>query len=174
MDKLYKIQSTCCNICCDNIEYEYKLQCCGVVICYKCIFEHVKIICEDIQFKAIKCPFCNVLIPFQTISKICRKYKKKNLSDMYRIGFKQLVNYKKTSDLLKINKILSEDKYYGFCIDCPKLVDIPKVCANADGDLVILRKEMFICNRHTNERLRSAEYEALPYKKCSFSWRRIR
>ena len=25
---------------------------------------------------------------------------------------------------------------------------------------------MFICNRHTKERLLSAEYEALPYKKC--------
>ena len=77
LNELYKIQSTCCNICCDNIEFEYKLQCCDVVICYKCIFEHVKIICEDIQFKAIKCPFCNVLLPFGIISKICRKYKKK-------------------------------------------------------------------------------------------------
>ena len=67
---------------------------------------------------------------------------------------------------IKNFEVLNKDKIYGKCIDCPILVGIKKECANADGNIIVLRKEMFICEPCTTKRFKSKPYEDLPYKKC--------
>ena len=166
IDRLTKIKNSCCALCCDNITYEYEFQCCDNVICSKCIFEHIKTTINDIQFKALKCPFCNIILPYNKIYQVCRKNKKTAYSKKYKEGFQQLIKYNKATDIKKLEDELNKDKIYGFCIDCDELVGIKKECVNADGDLVVLKKEMFICEEHTNERLKNKAYEDLPYKKC--------
>ena len=166
ISKLIKIKESCCELCCDTISYEYEFKCCKYIICSKCIFEHIKTTIEDLQFKAIKCPFCNIVMEYNRIYQICRKNKAIEYSDKYKLGFKQLIKYKKASDIQKLDSILNKNKIYGECIDCTLLVGIKKECANAEGDIVILRKEMFICDSCTPERFKSRTYEELPYKKC--------
>ena len=73
IEKLTKIKNSCCVLCCDNITYEYEFECCDKIICSKCIFEHIKTIINDIQFKAIKCPFCNDIMPYNKIYQISKE-----------------------------------------------------------------------------------------------------
>jgi hypothetical protein len=166
IEKLTKIKNSCCIICCDQITYEYEFQCCDNIICSKCIFDHIKTIIDDIQVKAIKCPFCNIIMQYNKVYQVCRKNKDSNYSKKYKDTFQQLIKYKNAKDIIKFDKILNKDKIYGKCIDCPILVGIKKECANADGNIIVLRKEMFICEPCTTKRFKSKPYEDLPYKKC--------
>ena len=89
-----------------NITYEYEFQCCDKIICSKCIFEHIKTTIDDIQFKAIKCPFCNIIMQYNKVYQICRKNKNTKYSNKYKEGFQQLIKYKSARDIQK----LDEDK----------------------------------------------------------------
>lgn len=166
IEKLTKIKNSCCDLCCDQITYEYEFQCCDKIICSKCIFEHIKTIIDDIQFKAIKCPFCNIIMQYNKVYQVCRKNKNTKYSNKYKEGFQQLIKYKSAKDIQKLDEELNKDKIHGYCIDCPILVGIKKECANADGNIIVLRKEMFICDICTTKRLKSQSYEDLPYKRC--------
>ena len=146
IEKLTKIKNSSCVLCCDNITYEYEFQCCDNVICSKCIFEHIKTTIDDIQFKAIKCPFCNIIMPYNKIYQVCRKNKNIAYSKKYKDGFQQLIKYKKASDIQQLEEQLNRNKIYGFCIDCDKLVGIKKECVNADGNLVVLKKKCLFVN----------------------------
>ena len=57
------------------------------IICNKCIFNHIKTIIDDIQIKAIKCPFCNDVMPYNKIYQICRLNKEKNTVKNIKILF---------------------------------------------------------------------------------------
>ena len=65
-----------------------------------------------------------------------------------------MIKYKKSSDIKEFSKILDQDKIYSFCIDCDKIISIKKECANSEGNILVLKKEMFICKRHTDLRLK--------------------
>tara|TARA_Y100000768_G_scaffold370364_1_gene336114 strand:- start:4085 stop:4981 length:897 start_codon:yes stop_codon:yes gene_type:complete len=163
-EKLINIKNNLCLICCNTIDYNYKFNCCDKIICSKCILEHIKNILNDYQFKIIKCPFCIKIIMYNDVKKVCQKNKLLELSNTYKSNILSFVN--KTSELNKLDKLLNKKKIYGKCLDCDKLVSIKKECANSEGDLIVLKKEMFICQKHINLKLKTKAYEDLPFKKC--------
>ena len=112
--KLTKIKNSSCLICCEHIKYDYEFNCCNKIICNKCIFNHIKTIIDDIQIKAIKCPFCNDVMPYNKIYQICRLNKEKKYSEKYKNTFQQMIKYKKSSDIKEFSKILDQDKIYSF------------------------------------------------------------
>ena len=158
-----------CLICSNEIKKEYMFNCCNKKICIDCIYNIIKINIEDIQFKPIKCPFCIKIIKYNEIYKICRKFKNTKLSNRYKNALNQLVFYKKAVDIFKLNKVLKHNKVYGYCSECPFeksiIKNINRRCATTEGDIIVLKSDMFICSSCENKN-KNSFYDDLPYKKC--------
>ena len=78
----------------------------------------------------------------------------------------QLIKYRKKLDIYKLDEFLVNDKIWGKCMDCPTLVQIDRECVNAEGNLVELKKEMFVCEKCISNTIKNDFYNSLPYKNC--------
>ena len=142
-----------CLICSTQIDKEYLFECCKNKVCITCFYNIIKINIEDIQFKPIKCPFCIKILKYNEIYKICRKNKNTKLSNRYKNALNQLVYYSRSDDIFKLNKVLKNNKVYGYCSKCPfeksRIIKINRECATAEGNIVVLKPEMFFWKKQS-------------------------